>query len=182
VKLVSVLHNIMARKFIRVPAGATAIAVSGLLLAAPPAASAATAVIICESYGSYCIGDGNPSVPLYSQVKEFISGRTFIVKNLSGSYELVFSADTSKCVAASDSGTATVVHPCSGGSGVVWKAQLGPDKKSCIFDNQEFSGKCISGSNNGNQFQLKSKGAAGWFQQFVLSSHVISICGAGKPT
>jgi hypothetical protein len=176
VKRVSVLHNILVRKVIAV--GATAIAVSGLLLAASPAAYASGPALMCETNGNYCVGDPNRSLPLYDPVKEVLAGRILYVSSLGGtSYLLRFDDDHSKCVAASDSGTSVVIHRCSGGNGVVWKAALGRDGVSCIFQSQEFSGKYLSGANNGTQFKLKAKYAAGWYQQFVFSSQVISICG-----
>ena len=174
-KRVSIIHNILARKVISV--GATVIAVSGLLLAAAPPASASGAALICETNGSYCVGDPNRSLPLYDPVKEMLAGRIIDVNSQGGvSYKLAFDDDPSKCVAAANSGLTVVIHPCSG-AGVIWKAALGKDGFSCIFQNQEFSGKYLSGADKGTQFQLKAKGAAGWYQQFILSSAVISICG-----
>jgi hypothetical protein len=172
VKLVSVLRNILVRKVVRISVGAAAIAVSGLLLAASPA-SASGPALVCESHGAYCIGA--PTLNLYDPVKEG-SGRTINVQNVSGnSYLLEF--NSSKCVAGANNGTDVVIHPCSGGSGVVWIAQLGPDGVSCIFKNQLF-GTYLSGHDNGSQFQLKGNGANGWYQQFATSARVISVCGA----
>lgn len=175
-KRVSVLHNILVRKIISV--GATAIAVSGLVLAASPPAYASGPALICETNGNYCIGDTNRSLPLYDPVKEVLAGRIIDIRSQGGiSYKLAFQDDESKCVAGSDSGLYVVIHRCNGGNGVIWKAYLGNNGVSCIFQSQEFSSKYLSGANNGTQFQLKAKGANGWYQQFDFSSHVISVCG-----
>jgi hypothetical protein len=175
VKRVSALHNILAQKVFRVSAGAMVMAVSGLLLAASSPASAIDSVTICESYGAYCVGA--PSLGLYDQVVETFSGRQIATIGLgNNNWEFAFRADPTKCVAASNSGDVAVIHPCNGGSGIVWKAQVGPDGVSCIFENQHFSGKYLSGDDKGDQFHLKSKGASGWFQQFHPSSFVIPNC------
>jgi hypothetical protein len=175
-KRVSVLHKILARKVISV--GATAIAVSGLLLAASPPACATGPALMCETNGNYCVGDPHHDLPLYDPVKEMLAGRILYIQSLGGtSYLLEFHDDHSKCVAASDSGTSVVVHRCNGGAGVVWRAALGRDGVSCIFQSQEFDGKYLSGANNETQFKLKTKYAPGWYQQFFFSSRVISICG-----
>lgn len=175
-KRVSVLHNILVRKVIAV--GATAIAVSGLLLAVSPPAYATGPALMCETNGNYCVGDPHHDLPLYDPVKEMLAGRILYIDSLGGSsYLLRFDDDHSKCVAASNSGTSVVIHRCNGGAGVVWKAALGRDGVSCIFQSQEFSGKYLSGANNETQFKLKAKYAAGWYQQFIFSSQVISFCG-----
>jgi len=151
------------------------VAVSGLLLAASPPAGAISSVTICESNGAYCVGA--PSLNLYAQVVETFSGRQIATVGLgNNNYEFAFQADPTKCVAGSNSGNTVVIHPCNGGIAIVWKVQVGPDGVSCIFENQHFSGKYLSGDDKGDQFQLKSKGANGWFQQFHASSFVFNIC------
>ena len=175
-KRVSVLHNALVRKVISIVA--TAIALSGLLLIASSPANASGPALICETNGNYCIGDPHSSLPLYDPVKEMLAGQIIDIKSQGGiSYKLAFDQAPSRCVAASNNGTSAVIHACSGGLGIIWKAHLGKDGRSCIFQNQRFSGKYLSGAGNGTQFKLKAKGAKGWLQQFIFSSHVISPCG-----
>jgi hypothetical protein len=79
-----------------------------------------------------------------------LAGQVIDIKSQGGiSYKLAFDQDLSKCVAASDSGATVVIHACNGGNGVIWKAYLGNDGVSCIFQSQEFSSKYLSGANNG---------------------------------
>ena len=138
-KRVSALRSVLFRKIFRVSAGSAAIAVLGLLLAAPPA-SASGVALICESYSShgYCIGA--PNLSLYDPVVETINGRYIDVQSLGGnSYLLAFQAAPSLCLAAANNDYLAVMHPCNGGAGVVWKAHLGPDGMSCTFESQEFA-------------------------------------------
>lgn len=174
-KQIRTLRNILSRKLIGIPILAAAMAASGLLLAAPPA-SAAGLSVICETNGSFCIGA--PSLHESAPVKETGAGRIIDVQTLGGnSYLLTINANPNWCVAGSDTGDHAVLHPCQNGSGVVWKAHLGPDGKSCVFESQKFSGKYLSGDNKGDQFQLRNKGATGTFQQFKTAHKVISSCG-----
>ena len=175
-KRVSVLPQSLVGKLISV--GATAIAVSGLLLVGASPASASGAALICETNGNYCVGDPHRSLPLYDPVKEMLAGRVIDIRSQGGiSYKLRFEDDLSKCVAASDSGLYVVIHACNGGNGVIWKTYLGRDGVSCIFQSQEFPSKYLSGANGERQFELKTKYLSGWYQQFLFSSQVIQPCG-----
>jgi hypothetical protein len=157
-------RNGLARNIIRLSVG-LATMLSGLYLAVPTASAAVVTVNICESYGAFCIGA--PTINLFDPVVETPTGRRIDVLHLSGaSYELEFHADQSKCVAASNSGLLGVVHPCNGGSGVVWIVELGGDGHSCVFDSQEFPANDLSGEDNGKQFRVISQGAMGFYQQF----------------
>jgi hypothetical protein len=167
VKRASALRNILVRKSIRMfPAGAAALAVSGLLLATSPPASAQVSFHWCETNGSYCIGA--PSLALYDPVVETTTGRLLYTPSsgTTNNFKLQFAADQTKCVAASNSGDHVVIHPCNG-SGVVWiPTDINGNNGSELLESNEFPGKYLSGDNMGHQFQLKSHGASGWFQRF----------------
>jgi hypothetical protein len=159
---------------------AVLIAISGLFLAASPASADGTTTI-CESHGAWCVGA--PTLGANDPVQETTSGRTIDVVNDGGSsYLLKINADKSLCVASNNPGTHVVLHPCSGGFGVVWIASVGPDGISCEFENQadhpaNFN-EFLSGNNNGSQFDLDTQPpAAGVRQQFRLDIGVIGICG-----
>ena len=162
---VSALRNILARKSIRVFLIA-AMAVPGWLLVASPAASARTGLQIKETFGSYYIGA--PTVALDDPVVETTGSRSFNILSAGGGEEFQFVANTSLCVAAANNGVDVVMHPCNGGSGVIWHEVQG--KSSTLFENNKFAGKYLSGDNKGNQYQLKSKGASGWDQQFTVGA------------
>ena len=162
-KLARSLRKTLARRIIHLSAGA-AVAVSALYLGAPNA-GAATPVHIRESHGVFAIGA--PTINLFDPVVETNTGRLIDVMHVSGaSYELAFNADTSKCVAASNSGLLGVIHPCNGGAGVVWIAARGPDGHSCTFESQEFPGRFFAGHDDGTQFHVDPMPTTGDFFQF----------------
>jgi hypothetical protein len=167
VKLVSTLGNILARP-VRVVLVAT-MAVPGLILAASPPASASVGLHLCETFGSYCIGA--PSLGLYNPVVETASGRLLEINPVGtgNQRELAFASNPSECVAADNDGDLVVIHPCNGGSGVVWLEGTG-SSGGAIYESREFSGLYLSGADNGTQFQLKDRGASGWYQQFTAGT------------
>ncbi len=162
---VSALGNILGWKPGRVFLVA-AMAVPGLFLAASPAAaSARVGLHLCESFGSYCVGA--PTVHLDDPVVE-TGGRLFNFIPAGSGVEIQFVDNTSLCVAAANNGHDVVQHPCNGGHGIIWHEQQGP--ATTLFENNEFSGKYLSGAGNGTQFQIKDLGASGWLQQFTAGS------------
>jgi hypothetical protein len=170
VKPVSALRNVLVRKSVSV--GVTAIAVAGLLFTASPPASAQALGpwYVREAYSSYRISA--VSLANYDPVVEQTSGREldFVPTGPTGHYKLAFSAtNDDRCVAAANNGSTVDIKPCSGANGVVWIAEQGPDGCSYIFENQQFSPKYLAGHDvNGDQFQVKDYGAAGWYYQFRL--------------
>lgn len=158
-KRVSALHKILARRPIRVLLVA-ALVVPGLVLATSSPALASQR--IKETYSPWYVGA--PSLSLYDPVVETSSGRDFNINPAGNGYEFQFTADTTKCVAAANNGVDVVIHPCNG-NGTVWLEHQG--RNTFIYESREFSGKYLSGPGNGGQFQLKSRGANGWYQQFT---------------
>jgi hypothetical protein len=166
-------RNALVRKIAGVSIAVVTFAAPGLLLAAAPA-SAAVVAPACESHGNFCVGA--PTLGANDPVQETQSGRTISFVNQGGnSYLLEINATTGAgmtklCVAASNADNFGVLHPCNGGSAVIWKAEQGPDGLSCLFDNQKFAGSYLTGSNSsGAQFTMSS-GTAGGFKQFKLTS------------
>jgi hypothetical protein len=161
VKRLIALRNILVRKPIRVFLVAT-MAVPGLFLAASPPASASAGSHLCESFGSYCIGA--PSLGLNDPVVETASGRLIDISPVGtgNQRELAFDADPSKCVAAASNGYLAVIHPCNGGSGVVWIEAPGPSG-SLTYESREFPGKYLAGDNHGDQFGVKLIAPNGWY-------------------
>jgi hypothetical protein len=161
------LRNFLARKSIRlIPAGAVALAVSGLVLATSSPASAQLSFHWCETNGSYCLGA--PNLVLYDPVVETSGGRLFYTPSSgsSNNFKLEFVGDTTQCVAASNSGDAVVIHPCNG-SGVVWiPTDINGSNGSELLESSAFPNKYISGDGQGGKFWLKAKGANGWYQRF----------------
>jgi hypothetical protein len=102
-----------------------------MLLAAPLPASAAGRHM-CETYGSYCVGSDNLS--LYTAVTEKPEstggGRNLIDTPLGGhfdgfpTYLLQFADDATKCVASDNAAIEVVIHPCNGGTGVIWARDI----------------------------------------------------------
>lgn len=167
----------MARNITR--AGAVLIAALGTLaalLAVAPSANAATATDprICESFGSFCVGSADFN--LFTAVTERNPGRDFTLISLGTTFDgfpnfdIVFSGDPSDCVAAANNLSDVVIHPCNGGSGVVWARDHqanGHDR----WINREASQSAgveevLSGRNNGTQFLVRQNGTSGLFQQF----------------
>src|SRR5262249_51753831 len=136
------------------------LALPAAILAVPLPASAANH--LCETFGNYCVGAAN--LDPFTPVAERNPGRDIDKNSIGGQvdglprYELAFSADPSKCVAAANNLNDVVIHPCNGGSGVVW----GQDSSSghLRFLNQEVfnangSRVYLCGHNNGTQFLLR---------------------------
>jgi hypothetical protein len=108
------------------------LAVPAVIFAAPLSASAANKPLsasaannLCETNGNnYCLGSAD--LNLYTAVTESKPGRNLIATPLGGTFDgfstylLQFSADATKCVASADNLVDIVIHPCNGGSGVVW--------------------------------------------------------------
>jgi hypothetical protein len=143
---------------------AAAVVTSEMLFTGVPAASAATnSADWHETYGHYAIGA--PSLALYAPVRETPDGRYMHFVNVKGGYEveLALDADPSKCVAASDSGYWVVLHACNGGLGTVWVLHVG---SAVSFESREFPGRYLAGDNHGDEFELKSPSARGWYEQF----------------
>lgn len=158
---ISALRNILTGKPVRALLVA-AMTVPGLLLAASPGASARVGQHLCETFGSFCVGGS--AVGLDNPVVETTDGRLLNFNSAGSGVEMQLVANASLCVAAANNGHDVVMHPCNGGHGVIWHEQQGP--ASTLFENNEFSGKYLSGANNGTQFQIKDRGASGWEQQF----------------
>ena len=143
-----------------------AITVPGLLVAVSPAASARVGGHLCETFGSFCVGA--PTVGLDDPVVETADGRLLNIFPAGSGEELQLVDNTSLCVAAANNGSDVVMHPCNGGLGTIWHEQQGP--ATTLFENNEFSGKYLSGANNGTQFRIKNRGASGWEQQFTAGT------------
>jgi hypothetical protein len=125
----------------------------------------------CEAHGSWCVGA--PTINVGDPILEESGGRLFQVKQqVTAEGEtitrFIFNQDTSKCMAPAVSGQFISVRLCSA-EDVDWESWLGPDKKSCLFQNVSFktflSGP--NGKNAGGEFTLQTNGANGWFQQFT---------------
>jgi hypothetical protein len=130
-------------------------------LAESPQAAAGTSRI-CETNGSFCVGA--PTIAFEDPVVETAGGRIFQVPT-SGNFVLfAFNADPTKCVAVKNGSSLVEVRSCNVPS-ALWIPQRGPDHSSCIFQNQ--LGLYLTGHNDGGQFHVESKGAAGAFQQFI---------------
>lgn len=162
----SLLRNIVTRQPVYVFA-VIAMTLSGSLFAASSAsASPDVGLHLCETFGSFCVGA--PTVHLDDPIDETASGRLLNFISAGGGEELQLVANTSLCVAAANNGQDVVQHPCNGGAGVIWHEVQGP--ATTLFESNEFSGKYLSGANNGTQFQLKDRGANGWEQQFTVGT------------
>jgi hypothetical protein len=171
------LHHALIRKIVGVSAAAMTITAPGLLLAAAPASAAVVAVApACESHGNFCAGA--PNLASGDPVQETQAGRTidFASTGTSGTSYLLEVAATNtpggtlECIAASNADNFGVLHPCNGGSAVVWKAELGPDGQSCLFDNQKFAGSYLAGKGTGSQFEMVSGAVSGPLKQFKLTT------------
>lgn len=136
------------------------------LLAAPTPARAA-GNHLCETYGSYCVGSDN--LDLFTAVvekpKSTGGGRNLIATPLGGSfhgfptYLLQFSSDATKCVASANDpwGGGVVIHPCNGGTGVVWARDTSTGHLRWV--NRYASGDngnsvYLEGQDNGTQYQF----------------------------
>jgi hypothetical protein len=155
----------MSRKITRTALVLVAmLTVPAVLFAAPLPASAQGDHLV-ETFGNYFVGA--PSLALYAPVVETSSGRSInIHSNGDGGYEIVFNYDTSKCVAGANNGADVVIHPCNGGSGIIWFLST-DGNGNLFFQNKKFS-TYLAGANNGGQFQLKPKPLSGWYEKFTL--------------
>jgi hypothetical protein len=158
----------MRRKIIR-----TALVLAAMLSAlfiAPLPASAANNHLK-ETSGSYDVGA--PSLAPDAAVVETSSGRDvnlITVPTGADDVYIKFSTDTSKCVAGANNGVDVVIHPCNGGSGIIWTLQDAPGAHClsvCLFKNKHF-GTYLAGDNGGHQFQLKPHPSPGWFESFTV--------------
>jgi hypothetical protein len=163
--------------------GAVLVAALGALaalLVTAPSAGAAPTPHICESFGSFCVGSAN--LDLFTAVTERNPGRDFTLiplgTNFDGfpTFDIVFSADPSKCVAAANNLSDVVIHPCNGGEGVVWARNHQTNGHDRWINRRATEAACssvttcaeqeLSGRDNGTQFILRAEGTAGLFQQF----------------
>ena len=134
-------------------AGATVLAVSGFLLAAPPAANASGIHICAVGISNDCIDA--PDLNPYTHVVGGSPGRDMIVQPvISGNQvELQFVRNTQMCVAAQNDGVKVDIKPCFGSDGVVWYLTEPPNHPTEFrFENKEFSGSYLTGTGNGSQF------------------------------
>ena len=169
------LRNARPRKPIRMVLVLLATAaVQASLLAVSPPASAAPLFTghIYETSGRYRVGA--PSLDLYKSVVETRDGRVIEIVDAGGGYrKLRFQADTTKCVAASDSDKYVVVHLCDG-NGVDWTIvhlDSNPFPNGHYnFQNREFNNKFLAGANDGTRFHLKTQDQAGWYYNFSLNT------------
>jgi hypothetical protein len=162
----------MIRNTIRAATAAlAALAIPAAIFTAPPA-GASTAFHMCETYGSYCVGSAD--LNLYTAVSERNPGRLIIPVSLGGEFDnygtwlLEFNNDPSECVAAANNLSDVVIHPCNGGSGVVWARDNSSGNDKWI--NQEASEGLgiwyLSGSDQGRDYFLDLLGVTGTYQAF----------------
>lgn len=142
--------------------GTSSQAAEAAALAGSPQAAAAPTGRLCESHGSFCVGA--PTIAFEDPVVETAGGRIFQFPTSGGFVLFAFNADPTRCAAVKNNSDLVEVRACTNVPSALWIPQLGPDGHSCIFQNQ--LGGYLSGPNSGGQFQVKSKGANGWFQQF----------------
>jgi hypothetical protein len=121
---------------------------------------------ICETFGSFCVGA--PTIAFEDPVVETPTGRIFQINSVTGGVHLAFNADPTRCAAGKNNSTLVEVRACTVPS-ATWIMQPGPNAGSCIFQNQ--LGGVLSGPNSAGQFEVRSRGASGWLQQFFIPSH-----------
>jgi len=146
------------------------LAVPAAMFVAPlPASAANFDTSIRETFGHrWCIG--SDTTDLFAAVVErSCPGRKWDEISLGSSQWLIeLHSDTSKCIAANNSGAKVVLHPCSGGFGVVWireTSSSGHDLWHNRATDLYLSGP--NGSNPGGQFFLDVRnGTSGELQQF----------------
>jgi hypothetical protein len=160
---ISDLHSFLAQKPVRALVVVAMLVPASALIASPPA-SALASVHVCETFGAFCVGA--PNLGLDDPVVETTSGRDLNIISSGSGVILQFAASSSLCVAAANNGSDVVQHPCNGGHGIIWHIEQGPT--SNLIENNEFSGKFLSGADNGTQFMIRSRGAAGWEQQYSI--------------
>lgn len=163
----------MIRKAIRaVTFLVAALAIPAAMLVAPVPAGAVDAnfdTSIRETFGHrWCIG--SDTTDLFAAVVErTCPGRKWDEVSLGNSQWLIeLHSDPTKCIAANNAETKVVLHPCSGGFGVVWireRSSAGHDLWLNRVSNLYLSGP--DGSSPGGQFFLDFRnGTAGELQQF----------------
>lgn len=166
-KHANAFHRVLARRFTRIfMAGASVLALSSLWLVTAPTASAQVSFQWCEQSGSFCIGAAN--LVNFDPVSETSPGRLLFspMSGTSNNFKLEFVGASTECVAASNSGTSVVIHPCNGVN-VVWiPTSINGNNGSELLENAAFPGEFLSGDDHGHQFLLKSMGLNGWFQRF----------------
>src|SRR4051812_136343 len=117
---------------------------------------------VCETFGAFCVGA--PTIAFEDPVVETTGGRILQIVPVAGGVNLAFNADTTRCVAVKNNSSLVEVRACSQAS-ATWIPQRGPDGQSCLFQN--LLGGFLSGADSGGQFNVKARGANGWFQQFI---------------
>lgn len=157
---------------------AAMLAIPAIAFTAPAPALASGGGTKCESSGDpWCIGSAD--LQLDTAVAERMPGRNIIEQPLGTTYDglhtflLEFSADASKCVAAANWPSLNVkIHPCSGGSGVVWAQdesingevewinRLASQNNGAVPGMDETEILYLAGHNNGTNFVLAEKNAS----------------------
>lgn len=159
----------MRRKSVRgIPLLACLLGVGVAILAAPPAANAAT-VHVCETFGNFCVGA--PTLALNAPVVETGAGRDInrLTAGLpAGEVELQIAAAPSLCVAAANGDVNAVLHACQGGLGTVWIEHRLSSPGQFQFQDREFD-TYLFGLNNGSQYQVGRLGVPGHFYNFTVS-------------
>jgi hypothetical protein len=152
------------------------LAAPAVILAAPSPAFAGTH--LHETNGAYFVNADN--LNLYTPVVETsITGRDLTISWDGTTYfdgfhavEIYFNLDHSKCVAAANNLSDVNIHPCNGGSGVIWgEIPLDPTHGVYEFFNREATQATgvnlfLAGRNNGTQYQLNA-GGPGWYIKFT---------------
>jgi hypothetical protein len=161
----------MSRKIIRAASVlAATLGLPAAIFAAPLSASAATAPLLCEAFGNYCVGA--PSLSTDAPVDETISGRNVnFLSQGNGQWKIQFNASLSQCVAAANNHTDVVIHHCNGGAGTLWIRHTVVCSPQCEYqwESNEFPDRYLAGANNGSQYQIKQLGVTGWFYKFVIT-------------
>lgn len=172
----------MHRKISRLAALiAAAVGTAVAVVATPMSANATTDPHICEAFETpYCIG--SPDLNLFTQLDERMPGREITITDLNAvlphtgfeEFLLKFSADTSKCVAATDSLAFLAVHSCSD-DGTVWARDpqsngnvlwINREATEALMDNNQTL-IFLTGLNSGTRFILTTRpGPNGSVQQF----------------
>jgi hypothetical protein len=138
-------------------AGATALAVSGALLAAPAIADANSVHVCAVGQTDDCIDAANLNED--TPVIGGFPGRDIVIQSVIGGdqVELQFALhDQTMCVAAQNDGVKVDVKLCEGSEGVVWYQTPDP-KNPTLFrlESREFAGSYLTGIGNGFQFIIE---------------------------
>ena len=153
-KLISGRHVLIRAVAHMFTAGATVLAVSGLLLTAPPAANASGFHICAVGLVGDCIDA--TSLDTYTPVVGGSPGRDLVTPS-AGSGNQIFLQfvlhNQTMCVAAENNGVKVNVKPCQGSEGVVWYVETDPNNSTKFrFRNREFSTSYLTGMGKGSQF------------------------------